>query len=258
MMMNTPDEKEKKPHHIVNPIALQNCTVRGGETTAKVLDISFVRVVVETDPAWESKGEEESIPLDFSLDRQTFGATVRLTGRGEGWLRFGFEKIVPSARAHLRSFLSPKKIGESLIEDWRTDSLRHYHGLNESELWFEPNGGVLFTYLDQASHDQQFLIRVLDSKAPLQVGKIRRADYMAMEKFDTELPLEALTDRDLYANLGPCRDIVTNFRPIGQMEYALKQRLLKQISDTLYSASHRVDMLPPRPARVVTLPVENP
>lgn len=248
---------ENLERNIVNPIALQNCFVQHGETTAKVLDISFVRIVVEGSTGWEFATENVSIPLEFHLDRHQFTAETSLRGRGEGWMRFGFDKIVPSARAHLRAFLSPKKIGESLIEDWRTDMLRHYHGLNESELWFDPNGAILFTYLDQTDCDSQFLIRMPDGKAALQVGKILRTAYMALENIDSELPLTPLTDRDLYAKLGECRDIVTNFRPTGQMEYNLKQKLLKVISDTLYSTSHRVEMMPTRPPRIVTLPVEN-
>jgi hypothetical protein len=72
---------------------------------------------------------------------------------------------------------------------------------------------------------------------------------------DSELPLIPLTDREIYAKLGECRDIVTNFRPNGQIEYNLKQRMLKVISDNLYSTSHKVEMSQ-RPSRPATLPLD--
>ena len=256
--------------HLVNPIALARCTVRMvtaapvslatapaaaepqalGVTSpegtadlalARVLDISFVRLVIEDVEPWTSLTEGTPLAAEFRLDRTTFTAEVALRGRGEGWLRLGFEKIVPSARAHLRSFLSPKKIGESLVEDWRNDTTRHYHGLNESELWFNDSGGVLFTYLDQTDAEAQFIIRMADARATLRVGKILRREYMELNTIDAELPLIPLSDREIYSKLGECRDIVTNFRPSAQMEYNLKQRLLKVISDNLYSTSYKVE-----------------
>lgn len=246
------DALEKK---IVNPIALQNCTVKWGELGAKVLDISFVRVVIESVESWANVPENESLPLEFHLDRYQFTANASVRARGEGWIRLAFEKIVPSSRSHLRSFLSPKKIGESIMEDWRTEQLRHYHGLNESELWFDPNGAVLFTYLDQSDYEGQFILRLQDLKGPLTVGKILRKDYIELGTMDSELPLIPLTDREIYAKLGECRDIVTNFRPNGQIEYHLKQRMLKVISDNLYSTSHKVEMSQ-RPSRPAILPLD--
>lgn len=242
---------------IVNPVALQNCSVKWGELSARVLDISFVRVVVESGEGWEACPENETVELELVLDRYRFPAKAVLKARGEGWIRLAFEKIVPSSRSMLRSFLSPKKIGESILEDWRTETLRHYHGLNESELWFDSNGPVLFTYLEQVDFEAQFLIRLLDQKGPLQVGKISRRDYIELSSMDAELPLSPLTDREVYTKLGECRDIVTNFRPNGQIEYNLKQRLLKVISDYLYSTSYKVEMAQPRPRSTASLPLEN-
>jgi len=241
---------------IVNPIALHNCSVQFGDATAKVLDISFTRLVVQATNEWPELAENQSLSLQLLLDRQVFPAITTFRGKGEGWLRFAFEKMVPSSRAHLRSFLSPKKVGESLIEDWRTDELRHYHGLNESELWFDPNGGVLFTYLDQIDADTQFIVRMGDHKGPMQVGKIARKDYMAMSEMGSELPLIPLSDREIYAKLGECRDIVTNFRPNGQIEYNLKQRLLRVISDNLYSTGDKVEMSRLRPQASMPLPLD--
>jgi len=248
---------EKIPEKIlVNPIALQNCTVKRGDASARILDISFVRAVIAPDEGWADIVEGEMLSLDFQLDRYGFPAQASLKSRGDGWIRLAFEKFVPSSRSQLRSFLSPKKVGESLLEDWRTETVRHYHGLNESELWFEPAGAVLFTYLDQIDFESQFLIRLLNEKSPLQVGKIGRKAYIEMNGIDKELPLTPLTDREIYAKLGECRDIVTNFRPNGQVEYNLKQRLLKVISDCLYSTSYKVDLSPPRPPRVTSMPME--
>jgi hypothetical protein len=234
---------EDNSRHLVNPIAVAQCTLRFGETSARILDISFVRIVIEDGEPWSSMAEPQTTPTkaEFHLDRFRFQADVAIRGRGDGWIRLGFEKIVPSARAHLRSFLSPKKVGESLREDWRNEKVRHFHGLNESELWFDDMNGVLFTYLDQTDSEAQFIIRLGDPQGPLRVGKILRRDYMELNRIDGEMPLIPLSDREIYAKLGECRDIVTNFRPTAQVEYSLKQRLLKVISDHLYSTSHRVE-----------------
>jgi len=242
-------EAEAKLNALPAGVATEPSLVDGsaGETqgvasaTARVLDISFVRLVIEDCEPWTSLAEGAPVTAEFRLDRSVFNAEVAARGRGEGWLRLGFEKIVPSARAHLRSFLSPKKIGESLIEDWRNETIRHYHGLNESELWFNDAGGVLFTYLDQSDAEAQFIIRMSDARATLRVGKILRRDYMELNHIEADLPLIPLSDREIYAKLGECRDIVTNFRPSAQMEYNLQQRLLKVISDHLYSTSYRVE-----------------
>lgn len=257
-MSTTENTTDSPAKNLVNPIALQNCVVKKGELTARVLDISYLRLVIEAADGWAEVPENENFQLEFLLDRHHFQAEVALRNRGEGWLRLSFERIVPSSRSLLRAFLCPKKVGESIIEDRRSDTFRHYHGLNESELWFNSEGGVLFTYLDQNDGNAQFLIRMADGKSPLRVGKILRRDYIDLGNMTDDLPLIALTDRELYAKLGECRDIVTNFRPTAQVEYGLKQRLLKVISDNLYSTSHRVEMGPTvRPTRTVSLPVDN-
>jgi hypothetical protein len=257
-MTNSENISEKQQKHIVNPIALQNCSVKKGEVQSRVLDVSYLRLVIESNEPWLAVPDNENFPLEFHLDRCHFQAEVAVRNRGEGWLRLSFEKIVPSSRSLLRAFLCPKKVGESIVEDRRTDNFRHYHGLNESELWFNSDGGVLFTYLDQNDANAQFLIRMADGKSPLRVGKILRRDYIDLGNMTDDLPLIALSDRELYAKLGECRDIVTNFRPTAQVEYNLKQRLLKVISDNLYSTSHRVEMAPTvRPTRTSSLPAEN-
>ena len=231
---------------LVNPLALRGCMVRYGEFNVPILDISFIRAVTERHELFEGQLKSGSISVELILDRFGFKANVTARARGDGWLRLGFEGMVPSGRAHLRSFLSPKKVGESLVEDWRDEKLRHFHGLNESELWFDSAGGVLFTYLDQDTADAQFLFRVPPDGAPAQVGNIRRADYIELRDLCASLPLVPLNDRDVYRKLGECRDVVTNFRPQGQVEYHLKQRLLKMISEQLYSTGHRVDASPSR------------
>jgi hypothetical protein len=242
---------------LVNPVALRNCLVRIGEQQTEVLDISFVRLVVADIPDLALE-EGKELELALHLDRYRFPVLGVLQTRGDGWMRFSFTKVLPSAGAHLRSFLSPKRIGESIIEDWRTELVRHYHGLNESELWFDQNGEILFSYLDTSDHTAQFMIRLSDNRGPLRVGKLLRQDYIELKSLESDPPLIPLSDREIYAKLGECRDVVTNFRPNGQMEYNLKQRLLKVISEHLYSTSRKVEMAQPRAsaARAANLSAE--
>jgi hypothetical protein len=262
-MQNEHENLSKK--NLVNLVAVQNCQVSYATLQCKLLDISLIRIVIEA-PAVEIGADlpidgapavdfpEINVPfeLKFSLDRYRFAATVSVQSRGEGWIRLGYEKLAPSAGAHLKSFLSPKKVGESLLEDWRTDFVRHYHGLNESELSFEPNGGILFSYSDLSDVESQFVIRIKEIGGPLRAGRISRRDYIHLNSIDNELPLIGLTDREIFVKLGECRDIVTNFRPNGQIEYNVKQRLLKIISDYLYSTSPKVEFSQVRPTRTVT------
>jgi hypothetical protein len=220
--------------------------VKWGDSVAPVLDVSYIRAVVESEGNFSDVAEGETLPVSFELDRSRFSLEVTVRGRGAGWVRLDFPRLVPSVRAHLRSFLCPRKIGESIVEDWKSGGLRHFHGLNESELWMDGAEGVLFTYLDQEDPESQFLIRIQESRGPLSVGKVRRKDYMELSSIDGEITLQPLTDSEVYRKLGECRDIVTNFRPSIPAEYSLKQRMLKTISETLYSTSRRVEMLPPR------------
>jgi hypothetical protein len=244
--------------HVVNPIALQNCVVRFGELSSRPLDISSVRVLTECAEAWPVDVDQK-ITLVMQLDRIQFQAEAKLRAKGTGWMRFALEKLPPSARADLRAFLSPKKVGESIVEDWRTETVRHFHGLNESELWFDQTGRILFTYLDQNDPGYQFILRIVDPQPTITAGKIKREDYIDLGSVEAELPLAPLTDREILVRLAECRDIVTNFRPSGQLEYNLKQRLLRVISDHLYSTTHKVNMLPrpaPRPSASTT-PLNN-
>jgi hypothetical protein len=236
---------------LVNPVSVQNCIVKHGEGVSRVLDISYIRAVVEPEGPFGELTEGQALLVAFELDRSRFSVNVTVRGKGVGWVRLDFPRLVPSVRAHLRSFLSPRKMGESILEDWKSGSLRHFHGLNESELWMDDTDGVLFTYLDQEDPESQFLIRVREARGPLSVGKVKRSDYMELSAIDGALTLQPLTDSEAYRKLSECRDIVTNFRPSIPTEYALKQRMLKIISETLYSTSRRVEMLPPRAA---TLP----
>jgi hypothetical protein len=257
-MESNTDSTIKKP--LVNPVAVQNCLVKYEGSQTNLLDISLIRLVLgEAAENSELPGTSVRFPdapatfeIELALDRYKFRALASVQARGEGWVRLGYEKLLPSAKAHLKSFLSPKKIGESLLEDWRTDFVRHYHGLNESELSFEPNGGILFSYSDLSDAESQFVIRISEIGGPLKAGKIARKDYIQLTNIDNELPLIALTDRETFLKLGECRDIVTNFRPNGQIEYNVKQRLLKIVSDYLYSTSPKVEFSQVRPTRTVT------
>lgn len=233
---------------MVNPVSVQKCFARVGETPSRVLDVSYIRAVIESDGDFARLDEGKPLHVHFELERSRFSIHVVVKGHGPGWVRVDFPPLVPSVRAHVRSFLSARKIGESIVADWSSGPLRHFHGLNESELWMDDGEAVLFTYLDQEDPQSQFLIRVKEARAPLTVGKIRRTVYMDLSSMDAELPLEPLSDSEVYRKLGECRDIVTNFRPSVPAEYALKQRMLKVISETLYSTSRRVEMLTPRPS----------
>lgn len=237
---------------LVNPVAVQEALVRVGDVGARVLDISFIRVVTSREAALEERLASEPAEMEFFLERLHFKAQVQLHSVGADWLRLSFSKLVPSAKASLRSFLSPKKVGESLIGDWNTDRVRHYHGLNESELWCDQRGNLLFTYLDPDNTEKQFVFHLCMEPSLVRVGVLPRPGYMALQEIGLELPIEALSDRDVYRKLGECRDVVTNFRPGGQLEYHLKQRLLKAISESLYSTSRRVDFTPVRMHRVAT------
>ncbi len=243
--------------HLVTPGALHNCVARWGELTARILDISFVRVVLEELGEWPAIVEEQNIPMGFSVNGFNFPAEMRVQGRGEGWIRLQFQKLVPSSKSLLRSFLSSKKVGESMMEDRRVSDVRHYHGLNESELWFDRNGNVLFTYLDHLDSKYQFLVQINLENSSVKVGRLTRAHYMNMGSLTGELGLMPLNDKENYTRMSECRDIVTNFRPAGQVEYHLKQRLLKLISESLYSTGHRVDFPMVRAVRFPYLSTEH-
>jgi len=232
---------------LVNPVSLRGCFAEVGEDAVPISDISFLRVNLDLSAHPQVEFPEGPFTVRLHLDRHQMLGEVSLAGKGTHWARLGFTRLVPSAGAHLRAFLSPKRVGESIIEDWRGESLRHYHGLNESELWFDADGQILFSYLDGADYRFQFVLRLPESKGNLQIGRMERSDYIKLEAWGDDLVLAPLNDRDVFQKLSDCRDIVTNFRPNGQHEYQLKQRLLKVISEALYSTGRKVAMAPPRP-----------
>lgn len=239
-------ETQNRP--LVNPVAVDRCSVRWEEMSARVLDLSYLRIVIEDTVPSGFPVSEEPVELKFELEGHRFTTRVLKQGGGAGWVRLAFEKKVPSIHAHLRSFLSPKKIGESLWEDWKSDQLRHFHGLNECELWFQTEGAVFFTFLDPADLESQILIRLPETRSPLVVGRILRKDYMELNRMDGDLPVKPLPDGEAYSRLSECRDIITNFRPVEAQDYNLKQRLLKALNESLYSTSRRVEMTPRKPA----------
>ncbi len=240
---------------LVNPSALKNCELRFGDKVTPLQDISFIRVV--TAPLEGVFDGEGPVEAEFCLERLRFKAMVELKFRGENYFRLGFTRLAPSSLSHLRSFLSPKKVGESFVEDARSGSVRHYHGLKETEIWFEPGGITLFTFLDDPTGQSQILLRLMEPRGPLRVGRVLRADYMELRGLDDEVPVLPLNEGDSYVKLSECRDIVTNMRPASQVEYDLKQKLLRAISDILYSTSHRVEMHAARPVRSSSLPMDN-
>jgi len=250
-----PRMSSEEAKSLVTLSALKDCELRFGDKSAAILDISFIRIV--TAPF---EGELEigaSVEAEFCLERQRFKALVELKAKGERYFRFGFTKLAPSGVSHVRSFLSPKKVGESFLEDGRAGDVRHYHGLKEAEVWFEPGGITLFTFLDDPKGETQILLRLLEPRGPIRVGRVLRADYMELKGLDAEIPVVPLSERDSYVTLSECRDIVTNMRPATQAEYDLKQKLLRAISDSLYSTSQRVEIHVAKPVRATTLPLES-
>ncbi|MBI1861676.1 MAG: hypothetical protein HYR96_12235 [Deltaproteobacteria bacterium] len=236
----------------MNPVSLLECRLNGGGISLVLCDISFLRAVTEKKELGVAVGDE--LTVELVLERHRFAATMALQAAGESFLRFAFTRLVPSGQASLRAFLSPRKVGESLIPDWTADRCRHFHGLNESELWVGANGDLMFSFLDQGNTGFQFVLHISNDLG-IRAGRIPRKEYMALENIDSDLPLAtANADRETYLKLGECRDIVTNFRPTTQADYSLKTRLLKTISDHLYSTTHKVEWTPIRPSTRMSSP----
>lgn len=240
----------------VKAVSVRSCHVQWGEVSVPVLDLSFLRVLVADAPGLEGLTLNVPVEMELHLGNISFTAWMVKRATGENWVRLAFEKLTPSGSAHLRSFLSPKKIGESLFEEWHDERVSHFRGLNEASLWVEHDGGLLFAYLDHRDTDAQFVLRVLRDQ-PIQAGKILRTDYIELAGLSAPLSFLPLSDREVYHRISECRDIVTNFRPVAPSEYELKQRLLKVISDYLYSTNYRVEIPPVRSARVMTSQPEN-
>ena len=240
---------------LVNASALKGCLLKVGDQSLPFQDLSFIRIV--TGSATGIFEDDTPVEAEFSLERLSFKTLVERKAKGENYLRLGFTKLAPSGLSHLRSFLSPKKVGESLLEVSRTGAVRHYHGLKDTEIWFEPGGVTLFTFLDDPLGQSQVLIRLLEPRGPLRVGRVARADYLELKGLDAELPLLPLNERDSYLKLSECRDIATNMRPASQVEYDLKQKLLRAISDSLYSTNQRVEMHVAKPVRTTSISLEN-
>lgn len=254
-MSDEPIIAQTEGRSLVNPSALKGCVLKVGEECLALQDLSFIRIV--TSPSAQHFLDDTPVEAEFCLERFSFKTLVEKKAKGENYLRLGFTKLAPSGLSHLRSFLSPKKVGESLVEVARSGSVRHYHGLKDTEVWFEPGGVTLFTFLDDPLGHSQVLIRLLEPRGPLRVGRVARADYLELKGLDAELPLLPLNERDSYLKLSECRDIATNMRPASQVEYDLKQKLLRAISDSLYSTSHRVEMHVAKPVRTSSLSLEN-
>ncbi len=243
------------PRALVNTSALRGCELKLADKSVQVHDLSCIRIV--TAPIEGVFDDGVPVEAELCLDRLRFKTMVELKARGENYFRLGFTRLAHSGLSHLRSFLSPKKVGESLVEVARSGAVRHYHGLKDTEIWFEPGGVTLFTFLDDPDGASQVLIRLLEPRGPLRVGRVARADYLELQGLDAEIPLLPLNERDSYLKLSECRDIVTNMRPASQVEYDLKQKLLRAISDTLYSTSHRVELHVSKPMRTSSTPLDN-
>lgn len=140
----------------------------------------------------------------------------------------------------MRFFLTPRRVGESMKEDWRNDRLHHFHGLNESELGFDQEGNLFFSLLDTETLRHQFILRQEEEHAAPQVGRMSREQYIQLETLDADTLLEPLSEKDMSFRLSECRDVITNFRPAGTREYAVKQRLMRLFNSYLYSHGRRI------------------
>jgi len=237
-------------------------------------DLSQLGAVVPPQPAWLALQDGEAIPGSLQLDLKHFPVTLRrdgLVGSGDGAnVALSFEALPPSARSQLRFFLSPKRIGESISLSHRGDRWRFAAGLNFAGLWLDAAGDeAIFAALDSSNERSQLLAWLVDGHSPVRLGLVSRARYAERAKavlaakeapeaqglsaaaalglVDNELPVMPLNDRDTVLRLSECRDILTNFRPTDTDQGALKMRLLKGISESLYSASNRMRGIAVRP-----------
>jgi hypothetical protein len=238
-------------------------------------DLSQLGAVVPPQPSWLALVPGEAIPGTLWLERKSFPVTLRREGRvgsddGAG-VALVFEALPPSARAQLKFFLSPKRIGESMALAERGAKWRYAAGLNGAGLWLDVAGDeAIFAILDSSNERSQLLVWLVDRHSPVRLGLVSRARYEervaqvvggkdsaeaerlsageALGLVDKELPVLPLNDRDTVLRLSECRDVLTNFRPADGEQGALKMRLLKGISESLYSASNRMRGSEKRPA----------
>lgn len=229
-------------------------------------DLSQLGAAVPPQPSWLALGEGENIPGTLELQDKHFPVTLRRLGRtgpGEGAnILLAFEALPPSARAQLKFFLSPRRIGESMALSHRGGRWHYASGLNGAGLWLDTSGDeAIFAALD-SNERSQLLVWLVDRHSPVRLGLASRARYeervgqvlaakdtteaetvsaaSALGLADKELPVLPLNDRDTVLRLAECRDILTNFRPADGEQGAMKMRLLKGISESLYSASNRM------------------
>jgi hypothetical protein len=237
-------------HYIVNPISLRNCRVSSGDKKFNLLDLSLVAFTVPLDPFLGSPGEKNTFV--FQLENRNFTVSAKLQKVENDLAYFEFDGIVPSCSAQLRAFLSPKKVGESIFEKEPSAQGRHFRGLNESEMWSDDSGGILFTYLDNQDVKYQFLLRARESRGPLTLGRIRRDEFKKLQGHHKEDSLIGLEGAEVYTKVSECRDIITNFRPTAHFDFGLKQKLLKLLSDYLYSSHYRRHIIQPLSSRNLT------
>lgn len=251
----------------MRPGTLDGCWIRCGDVETPLCDLSQLGAVVPPQPSWLALADGEAIPGTLRLEEKHFPVTLRregLAGSGDGAnVVLSFEALPPSARSQLRFFLSPKRIGESIALAHRGGRWRYASGLNGAGLWLDAGGDeAIFAALDSSNERSQLLVWLADGTSPVRLGLVSRSRYAervarvleakespeaqtltaagALGLVDRDLPVLPLNDRDTVLRLAECRDILTNFRPTDGDQGALKMRLLKGISESLYSASNRM------------------
>lgn len=224
---------------LVNGEVLKGCVLRWSEQQLPVLDVSYIRIVVKTN--------EVALPLDntvqvfeLSLYKNILLFEGMVEKIGEGWARLRITKLPPSHISRLKLLLSPKIIGESIKLTLDEQTLKHYHGLNETDLWVTSHFAILFSFLDSEESKYQFIVRIQGDE--VQIGWIEREVYLELSDFNRPIPLKSLNEKLAYLRLCESRDIVTNLRPKTQQEYTVKQTLLKHVNEHLFFASRRAEM----------------
>ena len=216
--------------------ALRNCYVETIEGQLAIRDLSFSRIILDQTPLSVPLSEFQPFEAEIILDKIRFKTSLVLQFQKDDWARLTYHQLSPSHQALLRSFLTARRIGESLAEDWRSEDLIHFHGINEAELWWDKNTGLFLTFLDSVAGDQQFVLRVSMQGEEVQAGSISRADYLSLSSLNSPLPIQK--EKVELNQFEACKDIITNFRPASADQAQIKQVLLKAISDCFYQRKY--------------------
>lgn len=216
--------------------ALRNCFIETIEGPLALRDLSFSRIVVDQTGLSVPFSEFQPFEVEIILDKIHFKTHLVLQFQKDDWARLTFHQLSPSHQALLRCFLTARRVGESLAEDWRSGEMIHFHGINEAELWWDRKVGVLLTFLEPVCGDKQFVLHVSLQGGEVQAGSISRADYLSLPNLHSPLPVK--NEKVALSQFEACKDIITNFRPASADQAQIKQLLLKAISDCFYQGKY--------------------